>query len=201
MDNTLLCSILNIAFLLLLYYWLRKGRQSRSTPDKAVADDSFRLRKSPNLADAAISRVFADLDQTRVRLVFDRFDFLFDESGSYALQPATTVVEELVRRVFPPEAHLDVLTKLNEYGRKKHEAEPGRVRVDIVKASGGDPGRVAALVTQAKSDFRDVVVLAENRTYFAAFHKDTSILKNVAKGRELQDADLREFVMWLLNYV
>lgn len=47
------------------------------------------------------------------------------------------------------------------YGVEPHERECERVWLALVKLSGGDIGRLAALVEEAKMDMRNVLLWAE----------------------------------------
>lgn len=110
----------------------------------------------------------------------------------------------MVDALFAPADRDAVLAQLECYG---HEQSRGRVWLDILKVSGGDPARVKALVREAKSDFRDVIVMAEN----PHLHQGVTEARGEAVRalldpqshvhRSMADADLRQFDMWLLQYV
>lgn len=197
MDLTHLFEIILIVIgVVTVYYWYRNQKRYAQQVTPAAANDEYKLDRSPELARAAKNRVFGDQDPERVERMFDQFCFLFAQAGTFATKPEPAVVQQLVRSVFPSEHHESVLATLERYGKRKHEQEKGRIQLDIIKASGGDHAKVKELVKLAKRDFRDLVIMAESPISFKT-HFDSS----THEDRKAQDADLRQFGIWLLQYV
>lgn len=202
MNSNVLITILMILVAVLIVYspWRKRSASNRTLAAELV---DFRIDNSPELAQAVKSRVFGDQDAERVQRMFDQFSFLFAHNGSFiGTKPEPAVIQQLVRSVFPPEHHESVLAALEQYGKKKYEQEKERVQLDIIKASGGDHTRVNELVKQAKSDFRDIAFIAENSNSFEIFQRTNKVIDpSTQEFREIQDADLRQFGLWLLQYV
>ncbi len=195
-------------------FWRRRGAMggtqagplhAPALPPDVVA--AYNLSTAPEGAAAARDRVFPDQDPRRVERMFAEFGFAFASDGSFDTCPAPQVIRQLVKAIFAPADHEAVLAQLERYGRASHEQSRGRVWLDILKVSGGDPARVKALVREAKSDFRDVIVMAENPQLYqgvteARGEAVRALLDPLSHvHRSAVDADLRQFGMWLLQYV
>ena len=64
--------------------------------------------------------------------------------------------------LFPDEKNRDeVMSVLNEYGKEKHEQEPNRVRLAILKNSDNTIESIKQNTSYAKQDFRDTLAAAE----------------------------------------
>ncbi len=197
-----------------LLFWRQRGALggARAAPLHAPAlppeiVEACTARITPEGAAAARDRVFPDQDPRRVERMFAEFGFAFASDGSFDTYPPPHLIRLLVEAIFAPADREAVLDQLERYGRASHEQSRGRVWLDILKVSGGDPARVRALVREAKSDFRDVIVMAEN----PHLHQGVTEARGEAVRtlldplshvhRSVADADLRQFGMWLLQYV
>ena len=101
------------------------------------------------------------------------------------------------------------MTQLNKYastGDKWNNRE--QIQLDIIRLSDGRIDRLPELVKAAKSDFRDIMMNAEAPNY------EEYVSANVKKGQSIAplnpedlelrralDADLRQFVLWLIQHV
>ncbi len=215
MDSLLLIGIVIALVAVLSYYWSRSRQRSMAQFHKA----DYTLEHSPELVADAKTRVFSDQDADRVQRMFDQFAFSFSHVGSFRTSPEPAVIQQLVDMVFEPAHHEYVLAALHKYGKRLSEPEKGRIQLDIIKASGGDYSTVNDLVKRAKNDFRDLVGIAESPNFMEAWLAATQRLtssraKTDRKARtslkfdpttpgyrEALDADLRQFGMWLLQYV
>ena len=70
-------------------------------------------------------------------------------------------VVEVVRRIFPENAHVRVLKLLDAYGVEPYERERERVQLAILKLSEGNEEKLREFVAVAKRDYRDVILWAE----------------------------------------
>lgn len=165
------------------------------------------LHATPEAAVAAQERVFPDQDAARVARMFAEFGFSFAPDGSFATHPGPEAVRRVVDALFAPADRDAVLAELARYGKARHEIWPGRLRLDILKESGGDPQAVKRLVGMARRDFRDVVVMAESPRFLRGVAEGSGeALMTLVDPRSdahlaVADADLRQFGMWLLQYV
>jgi hypothetical protein len=98
-------------------------------------------------------------------------------------------VERVVRRDFPKGRQAEVRTLLEQYGESSGMIPPPRVRLAILKLSGGDPKKVARYVSDALMDSRDVVAWAEYSRYSNAG-------SDVEVKRAIED-DWKEYQNWL----
>ena len=71
-------------------------------------------------------------------------------------------VRTKLRHSFPPQDHERAETLLLQYGGAPAEPDVERVRLDILDASGSSLEKMRELVTLAKTDFRDLIMLAED---------------------------------------
>jgi len=205
MNSQVIFSIIYLLIALVLYYWFQKRKSSRPNPVARPIDDSFRFRASPELADECRKRVFSDQDPNRVQALFDRFSFRFAPDGSFVINPQPDVVASVVRKSFTLEDQDKVIAVLNRFGSAKHEPEQGRGRIyiDIIKAAGGDCEKVEQLVKQAKNDFRDLVIISENPNLSLGIRQKNPAFFDPSTNeyREAVDKDLRQFGLWLLQYI
>jgi predicted RNase H-like HicB family nuclease len=67
-------------------------------------------------------------------------------------------VVEAVQTAFPNEVFQTVLDVLNEYGTQLYELDRERVQIAVIRLSGGNLDRLLELITQAKQDYRDILV-------------------------------------------
>ena len=66
-----------------------------------------------------------------------------------------------IRASFPKDRWTRIEALLAAYGTEPHEREVKRVRLAILKISGGSEEKVAEYVTVAKKDYRDVLFWAD----------------------------------------
>ena len=191
----------------IVFIIIRRRRKRFSLPPpthkkREVNLDELIPIDSPELAEAAAKRVFPDQDQEAVLRMFKQFKFRFSPSGGgFRPDPEPSDIESLVHRVFPPARVEFVVNHLDNYGKKKHETDLGSVRLDIVKLSDGDADKIPALVKKAKTDFRDIILMAENPNALELYLLKSKSSSDSSKqeSRETADADLRQFGMWLLR--
>jgi len=97
--------------------------------------------------------------------------------------------------MFPdPEMCAKVKLTLETYGIEKHEQEPIRLRLAILKFSGNNFKQIARNTIYAKQDFRDILTWAEypRQGKVHSSHDQHKIKK-------LRDADKSEYQQWLLE--
>ena len=83
--------------------------------------------------------------------------------------------------------------ELGRYGMGDHEPEAERVRLAVLKLSGGDLERLRANVRAAKGDYRDVLAWAE---YPGQIHANSWRLPEPER-EQLRQADLAQYAAWL----
>lgn len=74
-------------------------------------------------------------------------------------------VARIVDREFSPGDRAEALRLLAGYGTESWHREPDRVRLAILKLSGGRLDRLRAHLETAKKDYRDVIASAEYPAY------------------------------------
>jgi hypothetical protein len=118
-------------------------------------------------------------------------------------------IRELVTSVFPAEHRPSVLAAIDRYTLPDglFPFSTGRIQLDIIRASGGDHSKVPDLIKRAERHFLDVVVTAENPNGLArvqSWQHSRNPFKRLDPStpelRAAQDADLRQFGMWLLEH-
>jgi hypothetical protein len=91
-----------------------------------------------------------------------------------------------------------VLSILGRYGTERWEREGTRVKLAILKLSGGDAEALPKLVEAAKTDYRDVLLWAEYpeqaRTRPAPRDRSAS---GEARHKRMLDRDRRRYEEWL----
>jgi len=99
-------------------------------------------------------------------------------------------------KLFPdPEKRKAAEAALRQYGTESYENEPARVRLAVLKISGGDLELLRSNVATAKQDYRDILAYAE---YPRQMGQDSWKL-SPAQNRALVAADRREYEGWLLE--
>jgi len=96
-----------------------------------------------------------------------------------------------------PEAHCqEIIDLLDQYGVESYEKEQTRVQLAILKLCQGDRSQLQALVKTAKTDYRDVLALAE---YPEELKFGFVELKNMPaeKVKRLRQRDREQFLQWL----
>lgn len=88
---------------------------------------------------------------------------------------------------------------LAQYGRESYEAECDRVRLAVLKLSGGRLEELEKMVGAAKLDYRDVLAWAEHPEEFAAMGPGSANLSENDRRRiaELRERDKRRYQEWL----
>jgi hypothetical protein len=103
-------------------------------------------------------------------------------------------VECIVRRDFPADQFQDVIAILDEYGKAEWHRERERVRLAVLKLSGAKLNALRQNMEIAKSDYRDVLAIAE----YPEYSKDIDSHKLPAKERELIfKRDWTQYETWL----
>jgi hypothetical protein len=103
------------------------------------------------------------------------------------------VLSRKLTSLFPdPDIRDEVINTLNLYGLEKHEQEPIRIRLAVLKLSGDDVEQVKINTAYAKQDFRDVLVWAE----YPRQSKKWSV-PDGPKKQKLVAADRAEYEEWL----
>jgi hypothetical protein len=103
------------------------------------------------------------------------------------------ILTRKLRALFPEEQQrAEVLATLEAYGVEKHEQEPDRVRLAVLKLSGGDLKQIKRYTEFAKQDFRDILTWAE----YPRQSKKWSMPDGPNK-RKLVEADRAEYEDWL----
>jgi len=105
---------------------------------------------------------------------------------------ANEILERKLRSLFPEQAE-DVVRLLLQYGREENDREPARVRLAIVKLSGGNYDKVQEYIHAAKVDYRDVLAWAE---YPEELGSRSWELSTEETGK-IRGRDLDQYKQWL----
>ena len=106
------------------------------------------------------------------------------------------ILQTKLLKLFPdPKQRSAAEAALRRYGTESCENEPTRVRLAVLKISGGDLDRIRSNIATAKRDYRDILAYAE---YPRQMGQDSWKL-SPAQNRELVVADRREYEDWLLE--
>ena len=100
-------------------------------------------------------------------------------------------VERIVRRDFPAEKFSEVMAALDEYGKESYEREIERVRLDILKLANGKMDGLQQAIKSAKSDYRDVISMAE----YPSSRWDTFKLPAEEK-KQIYSKDWQQYLAW-----
>ena len=100
-------------------------------------------------------------------------------------------VERIVRRDFPAEQFSEVMAALDEYGKESYEREIERVRLDILKLANGKMDSLQQAIKSAKSDYRDVIFMAE----YPSSRWDTFKLPAEEK-KQIYSKDWQQYLAW-----
>lgn len=216
--ETLLSSDIGFALfgtllLILSLYLIVRSRRQRAREAAALSKVAAEhaLSDSAELAEEARKRVFPDLDPGVVHALFKRFNFKFSKSGDFGIQPDQEILDILMKKNFPTEQVAPVGLELERYGAKKYELDPIGMRLHIIHLSGGDVTRIPGLVDRAKLDYRDIVMESASPNVTARLKSAMQSPKALQaealrkaidlsspEVKKAQDADLRQFGMWLL---
>ena len=116
--------------------------------------------------------------------------------GSSRHQQPATVGDADVRRVVErdfQETDLDrVLSDLASYGAESWHREPARVRLAILKLAGGEIEKLEGLLALARSDYRDVLAMAEYPAYLTL-----EIQPEERAEEEAIESDREQYERWL----
>ena len=140
--------------------------------------------------------------QERLSLAKSSLDRATDGPGPV---PLTETVSRKVRSLFPAELHADAIYLLEkECGRNlpfHEDADPQkleRVRLAVVKLSGGNLAELRKQVDVAKRDWRDVLAIAEEPEAFEIGLVALSKL-NAEERAALNARDQKQYDDWLLE--
>jgi hypothetical protein len=104
------------------------------------------------------------------------------------------ILQTKLLKLFPdPEKRGAAEGALRRYGMESYENEPVRVRLAVLKISGGDLDRIRRNIATAKQDCRDILAYAE---YPRQMGQD-SWKSSPAQNRALVAADRRGYEEWL----
>ncbi|MFN7139131.1 MAG: hypothetical protein ACK4UN_07325 [Limisphaerales bacterium] len=107
------------------------------------------------------------------------------------MQPVPKVsghdVERVIARDFGPDQALEVRRLFDEQPRQS-----SRVKLAILKLSGGDLNKIREWLSVARSDFRDVLALAE----YPGYRFDTGDLPDEER-QKIIDSDWKQYEAWL----
>jgi hypothetical protein len=107
------------------------------------------------------------------------------------------LVSLLVERLFSVDDRGPAESILERYGSAPHEREIVRVRVAVLKLSGGDVAKLDRAVVHAKRDYRDVLAWAE---YPEELIQPTWRLPADEVAR-IRGADRAQYLAWLEEHV
>jgi hypothetical protein len=197
-----------IATTFLAFYcwrWWRRRSSAKISQDEInrplLDREITRFRQWSELFDEIRAEAFPDIDALTLQALFEKYQFSFSKIHEFAFDPPVAVVDELILREFQGFSVERVRTLLAMYKNVGPVIPDGRVYVDILKASGRNLDRIPHLVKQASADFRDIVMIAETPTLVPALLVLASSSLQNAEGRlrKTANADLRQFVAWLLD--
>ncbi len=104
------------------------------------------------------------------------------------------ILQAKLLKLFPdPDKRSAAEGALRRYGTESCENEPARVRLAVLKISGGDLELIRRNIATAKRDYRDILAYAE---YPRQMGQDSWKLSS-AQNRALVAADLQEYEEWL----
>jgi|SRR5271169_2725829 len=119
--------------------------------------------------------------------------------GRHVAQPVPDVgpndVERIVRRDFPNEQFVDVMTILDECGTKNVERGRPRVQLAALKLAQGSVEKLRPLVEDARRDYRDVLVWAEYPSYHKIGFRAREL--PIKEQRRIIDSDWKQYEGWL----
>jgi hypothetical protein len=104
-------------------------------------------------------------------------------------------VQRVVRRDFPPDREVEVFALLDEYGKEGWHPERDRVHLAALKLAVGSIERLRSQIEVAKTDYRDVIAVAE----YPGYMKRCSQIEGVPPDEQQRiiDADWRQYHEWL----
>lgn len=102
-------------------------------------------------------------------------------------------VERKARQLFSAEEFPRAMALLNDFGTRSYEREAARVRLALLKLSGGDLELLRQHLQMAHTDYRDVLAGAE---YPLAMRCGSSALP-VEQRRAIARQDREQYLRWL----
>ena len=104
-------------------------------------------------------------------------------------------VLRIIKRDYPLKDRDTILDMLKEYGTEPSHGEPHRVHLAILRLGNRDTNQLRQHVDTAKSDFRDVIEVAERTLYHEEYvgHSNTSRQEK----KQLVVEDWRRYQEWL----
>jgi hypothetical protein len=102
---------------------------------------------------------------------------------------------KVIHRDFPDVEDKSVLSILSKYGELDFHQEVNRVRMDILKLSGGDTQRLKIETETACCDFRDTILMAEYPNYAKKIHSFGSLTPAIRK--QINKEDHLQYTSWL----
>lgn len=107
--------------------------------------------------------------------------------------PTQEMVERKIASVLPDSDRQDVWEILSRYGTKKHEQEPLRVYLAILKLCDENPAKdLAGWVETARQDFRDVLAWAESPNLM-----QITFASNAERKAAIRERDNAQYLAWL----
>ena len=101
-----------------------------------------------------------------------------------------------MKALFPNHDPASILSLLDEYGTQSWQRERERAQLDILKLSGGDLEQLRHYLNIAKSDYRDVIFLAEAPEFTVLGIADWMKMPEPEKDH-LAARDTDQFLEWL----
>lgn len=111
-------------------------------------------------------------------------------------EQSSDLLTDRIRQTFPAENPADVLQILELYGTASHERETERVRLAVLKLSGGDLNELREMINAAKGDYRDVLAWAEFPNQLRTSPVEINTLPPDAVN-EIRESDRRQYLAWL----
>lgn len=111
----------------------------------------------------------------------------------HAATVTRTDVIRIIQRDFPNEHPESLLALLDAYGQADWQREKDRVQVAILKLCRGDLSKLAAIVTEAQADYREVINPAE---YPIQIHAQFYLS---SRSPEFVTADLEQYKSWFYS--
>jgi hypothetical protein len=103
------------------------------------------------------------------------------------------ILKRKLEALFPvPSERETVLSILACYGTEKHEREPDRVKIAILRLAGTEIDKIRKYTQLAKEDYRDILSWAE----YPRQSKSWSLLEGPEK-KKLRELDRANYEKWL----
>ena len=102
------------------------------------------------------------------------------------------ILDRKITSIFPNKED-QIRQLLSEYGKEDYERGSNRVKLAILKLSGGSIEKVKEYVQDAKKDYRDVLAWAE---YPEQMRTDAWKL-SPEENKRIQERDIEQYEAWL----